>query len=81
MPHGLRVFFTVSAVVILGAVAWTLRPSQPKAVSSRWFRLGSKDPFSYGIFNAAGYPHRFAWCVPVVIGVLFIVVVWLAPEP
>jgi hypothetical protein len=80
MPHGLRVFFTLAAVVLLSAAAWTLRPSQPRPVGSRWFRLGSRDPLFYGIFNAAGYPRRYAWCVPVVFGVLFIAVVWLAPE-
>jgi hypothetical protein len=81
MPHGLRVLFTLAAGVIVCAAGWTLRPGQPRHVSRRWFRLGSKDPFFYGVFNAAGYPRRYAWCVPVAFGVLFVAVVWLAPGP
>jgi hypothetical protein len=79
MPSGLRIMFTVAAVVLLGAAAWSLRPNQPRPVSSRWFRLGSKDPVFYGLFNSAGYPRRYAWCLPLVFGLLFVVVVWLAP--
>ena len=81
MPSGLRVFFSVAAVVLMSAVAWTLRPNQPKSVSSLWFRFGSKSIVYCGLFTSAGYPRRYSWFFPLVVCVLFIAMVWLVPGP
>jgi hypothetical protein len=81
MPPGLRVAFSITAVVLMSAASWTLRPGQPRPVHNLWFRLAYKDPFFYCFFNSEGYPRRYSWAAPLIVGALFIAVVWLLPTP
>ena len=81
MPLELRAIFSTVAIVVMSAASWTLRPSQPRAVHNLWFRLGYKDPLFYGIFNSKGFPRRYSWVAPLIVGALFIAVVWLVPRP
>jgi len=72
-----RAILTICVAIILALAAWSLRPSQPKAESSRFFIGGANDGFFRLLFTAKGFPRRYAWLFPIAVALLFIVVVWL----
>ena len=74
-----RILFSFLAVLILGLAAWTLRPMQARSVSPARFKLGERDPFFYLLFHPSGRPRAWAWCVPLTVAAVSVVVVWLLP--
>jgi len=74
-----KLVFSVIALVLLGLASWSLRPTQTRTVSPRWFIAGAQDPFFYFFFNASGLPRRFAWCFPLVWALACIALLWLLP--
>jgi hypothetical protein len=81
MPTEMRVLFSLGALVVVALAAWSLRPTQQRAMDSRWFYLRRRDPFFYLLFNASGYPRKFAWCFPVLLALLSIACIWSFPSP
>jgi len=79
VPTGVKVIFTVASVAILPFVLWSLRPSQKRAVSSSWFRLGSKDPVFYGLFRSDGTPRKYSWVFTIAWFAIFLGIVWMLP--
>jgi hypothetical protein len=69
--------FTLIVLAIFSLAAWSLRPQQAKPVNPQSFRLGEKDPFFYLLFNSAGLPRKYSWCIPLAIATLFLAALWL----
>ena len=65
------IFFAV-IYVVLGLAAWSLRPQQLRPISSRWFIGGKQDSFFRLLFNEGGRPRTYAWCAPIIVGVLLV---------
>ena len=65
-----------AAFVVLAFAAWSLRPQQSRAVSSRWFIGGKEDLFFQLLFNANGMPRKYAWCAPLLIALLLVAVMF-----
>jgi hypothetical protein len=79
VPIVVKVIFTIAALGMLPFVLWSIRPSQKRAVSSSWFRLGSNDPFYHVLFQPDGTPKKHSWLFPLVLFAVFTGIVWLAP--
>jgi len=69
--------FTLVVLAIFSLAAWSLRPQQEKPVKPQSFRLGKKDPFFYLLFDSAGFPRKYSWCIPLAIAALFLAATWL----
>jgi hypothetical protein len=80
MPPGAKIFLTALIASLLPLLLWSLRPSQTRAVSPRWFRLGSKDPFFYLTFNEKGLPRKYTWCVVLGVNLIFLAIIWIVPS-
>lgn len=79
MPFEIKLAFMVFALVVLPLLLWALRPSQSKAVSPKWFRLGSGDPMFRILFRPDGKPYRFTWALTVGWFALWLVLIWVIP--
>ena len=76
MHVDMRVALSFAVTLILALAAWSLCPQQPRAVSPRWFIGGAKDGFLLLLFYPDGRPRKFAWCLPVFVGLVSIAVLW-----
>jgi hypothetical protein len=76
MPLESRVSASLLPLVIFVLAAWALRPSQRKAIGPFSLARRRLDPFMRVLFNAAGYPRRYAWYVPLLIWAVWLVIVW-----
>ena len=68
--------FTLLLLAIFSLAAWLLRSQQAKPVNPKSFRLGAKDPFFLLLFNSAGFPRKYSWCIPLAIVTLFLSAIW-----
>jgi hypothetical protein len=72
-----RLLITLVLASVLGAAAISLRQTQARSVSPKWYRLSARDPFFRLLFAPTGVPRRGAWLVPVSAFVLAISAVWV----
>jgi len=79
MPLAIKLLFTAFALTVVPLALWVLRPSQSKAVSPKWFRLGPADPMFRALFRPDGKPSRFTWALVVGWVALWLVLVWVVP--
>lgn len=79
MSVATRLLSSILVFGLLALAAWILRPDQSRAVSTRWFRGRERDSLFRLLFDAAGRPRRYAWCVPIVWALVWIAVLWVLP--
>jgi len=58
--------------IVLVLASWSLRPSQPRSVSSRWFLGGKNDGLFRLLFNNSGQPRKYAWCAPLALSAMLV---------
>jgi hypothetical protein len=80
MPLSIKLLFTAFALTMSAILVWVLRPSQPKSVGSKWFRLGARDPVFRVLFLESGRPRKFSWLLTLVWFVLWLALVWSIPS-
>jgi hypothetical protein len=73
--------FAYGTPTLLLLAAWSLRPGQPRTVSSRWFIGGANDGLFLLLFTREGLPRKYSWCLPASLALGFILVICLLPAP
>jgi hypothetical protein len=72
----MRLIASAAALVIFGLAAWSLRPKQIRPIGSLSMARRRIDPFLLLTVDSRGFPRKYAWYMPVIIGAVFIAFIW-----
>jgi hypothetical protein len=80
VPVGVKILFTSFALLVLPFVLYAVRPNQRRAVGTRFWILGARDPVRRLIYRENGLPHSYTWKLALGWFAFWLVILWVLPN-